>query len=136
VRCDPFTVRERARIMGFPDDFVFYGTTLDSEGRWDHDINRNSMVKQTGKAMPIQFSEYVSRQVAAHIQKKPFTSSGRRVIPPNKFVDEAKQWYCDNIGYANQKAACGQCWMAETCDIKRQKYNNLRSPKNNVMVGS
>ena len=31
-RCDPYTIRERARIQGFPDDFTFYGTVMGGRG--------------------------------------------------------------------------------------------------------
>jgi len=76
------------------------------------------MVKQTGKAMPIQFSEYVSRQIAAHIQKKDFTASGNRVIDDNEYVDEAKKWYCKTIGYGQQKKACNACWLDGQCEVQ------------------
>jgi site-specific DNA-cytosine methylase len=121
IRCEPYTIRERARIQGFPDDFVFYGTHLDSEGRWHHDANLH-MVKQTGKAMPIQFCRYVSEQIAAKIEGRPFESSRRRILPPNILVDEAKRWYCGNVGYADQESACGACWMASTCEIRTGRY--------------
>ncbi len=65
----PLTVRERARLQGFPDDFVFYGERLDDAGRWDHEKNA-PMIKQTGKAMPVQFCRYVARQVRDHIEKR------------------------------------------------------------------
>ena len=122
VRCEPYTVRERARIQGFPDDFIFYGTKLNERGEWDHDVNRETMVKQTGKAMPVQFCQYFSEQVAARISGRRFISSGKRVIPANEHVDQAKQWYCQNVGYADQEAACSACWMREKCKIRVQKY--------------
>lgn len=121
IRCSPFTVRERARIQGFPDGFVFYGTRLNEAGEWDHEKNFH-MVKQTGKAMPVQFCRYVSEQIAAHIQGREFTSSGRRVIKPNAHVDEAKRWYCENVGYADQERACASCWLYDRCTIRARKY--------------
>ena len=120
-RCEPYTIRERARIQGFPDDFVFYGTVMNDQGEWNHDTNMH-MVKQTGKAMPIQFCTYVSKQIAAKIQEQPFEASGRRVIPPNEHVDRAKAWYCQNVGYSDQEAACGACWMAQHCAIRVDRY--------------
>lgn len=121
----PYTVRERARLQGFPDDFAFYGTVLDQErGQrvWNHDRNMH-MVRQTGKAMPIQFCEYVSEQIKAHIIGMPYVAghapaTNTRVIQPNAYVDEAKRWYCGNVGYANQAGACGSCQMAAGCDIR------------------
>lgn len=120
-RCEPYTIRERARIQGFPDDFEFYGAVLNERGEWNHDTNMH-LVKQTGKAMPVQFATYVAGQVAAKIEKKEFTSSGRRVIPANEHVDEAKRWYCQEVGYADQRAACGECWLAQRCTIRTEKY--------------
>lgn len=121
IRSEPYTIRERARIQGFPDDFVFYGTVLNDRGEWNHDTNPH-MVKQTGKAMPIEFATYVSKQVAAKIQGQAFEASGQRVIDPHPMIDEAKQWYCDNVGYSAQEAACGACWMAQHCAIRVDRY--------------
>lgn len=117
----PYTIRERAAIQGFPDDFIFYGTKLDEAGYWNHDKNVH-MVKQTGKAMPIQFCAYVSGQVAAHLKGEPFESSGARLIAPNDYVDSAKAWYCENVGYADQQKACNACWLYDRCTIRMRKY--------------
>lgn len=120
-RCYPLTIRERARIQGFPDDFVFYGTKFDAEGKWDHEKN-SAMIKQTGKAMPVQFCRYVSRQIAAHCRGEPFVTSGKRVLTPNKYVDAAKTWYCANVGYADQEKACKNCWLYDACDVRGPRY--------------
>lgn len=120
-RCEPYTIRERARIQGFPDDFVFYGTVLNERGEWNHDLNPH-MVKKTGKAMPIQFCEYVSKQIHAYIRGKPWKKSGQRMLEANEHVDEAKRWYCQSVGYANQRAACTQCWLYRSCSIRYSKY--------------
>ena len=108
----PFSVRERARIQGFPDDFVFYGTRHEPDGSWVHAKNSN-VVKQTGKAMPIQFCEYVSRQIAAHIRGEPFETTGERVEKQNHLVDEAKRWCYRNIEYANLEAVLKNCWLQD-----------------------
>lgn len=116
--CLPYSIRERARIQGFPDSFVFYGTKRDRYGRWNHDKNI-FMVKQTGKAMPVQFNSYIAEQVASHIQGKKFRkATGERLIEPNPYVNSAKRWYCDNVGYSNQEGACLNCWMYQTCDLQ------------------
>ena len=113
----PYTIRERARIQGFPDDFYFYGTKLDKKGQWDHDRNMH-MVKQTGKAMPIQFCTYVAEQVKAHIEGKKFKSTGVRLLPPDHHIDQAKLWYCKSGGgYADQRAACEACWLQSRCTV-------------------
>jgi site-specific DNA-cytosine methylase len=102
----PFTLRERARIQGCPDDFIFYGEKLP----WNHEKN-SDMIKQTGKFMPVQFCTYISKQIAAHIKKKKFRSSGNQLINHSKYIDEAKTWYCENVGYNHQKQVCKACWL-------------------------
>lgn len=114
----PLSIRERARIQGFPDDFVFYGTRLDAKGRWNHDKN-NDMIKETGKAMPLQFNRYVAEQIRAHSEGKKFHSSGARLLVPNQYVTEAKRWYCAEVGYADQKRACEACWLRASCGLER-----------------
>jgi site-specific DNA-cytosine methylase/very-short-patch-repair endonuclease len=123
LRCDPLTIRERARIQGFPDDFVFYGVTLDPDGTWDHDVNRSVAIRQTGKAMPIQFCRYVSWQVADHVQgRQADPSYSRRVLRPNEHVDQAKLQYCETRGYADQEKACAACWLYDRCTVRSRKY--------------
>lgn len=116
----PYSIRERARIQGFPDDFIFYGTEFDKKGHWNHDKNIH-MVRQTGKAMPIQFNRYFAEQVRHAIQKQPFEATGQRVLTPNQYISDAKSWYCDNVGYRNQKDVCANCWQRQTCELKRRK---------------
>lgn len=120
----PYTIRERARLQGFPDDFAFYGVVYsdeDGQRRWNHDKNMH-MVRQTGKAMPIQFCTYVSEQVAAHIKGVPFSGTNTRVIQPNEYVDAAKRWYCETVGYSAQEKACQACWLAPGCDIRERLH--------------
>ena len=115
-RCLPYTIRERARIQGFPDDFIFYGTILNEKGEWNHTKDA-TIVKQTGKAMPVQFNAYIAKQIAAHINGVKFESSGHRFLPPDRYVDDAKQWYCENVGYSNQPKACEECTMLFRCHL-------------------
>jgi len=124
----PYTIRERARLQGFPDDFSFHGTVYseeDGQRKWNHDKNMH-MIRQTGKAMPIQFCEYVANQVRSHIQGMPYVpghapATNTRVIQPNEYVSAAKEWYCTNVGYADQRKACGSCWLARGCVIREAK---------------
>ncbi len=120
-RCDPYTIRERARIQGFPDDFVFYGTILNERGEWNHETNPH-MVKKTGKAMPVQFCTYVSKQIAAHIAGQEFEATGLRLLENNEHVDTAKAWYCANVGYSDQLKACNSCWLVNNCTTRLEKY--------------
>ena len=50
------SVREAARLQGFPDDFVFTG-------------NLNSMAKQVGNAVPVDLALSVGRHFAEHLKK-------------------------------------------------------------------
>lgn len=120
----PFSIRERARIQGFPDDFVFYGTRLDEHGRWNHDLN-GPMVKQTGKAMPIEFNRYVARQIKAHIEGKTFKTSKRRFLKPSGMIDQAKQDFCRISGYSNQAQACSCCWLQQSCTLPQRRDEDL-----------
>ena len=103
----PLTIRERARIQGCPDSFIFLGT-------------RANLIKQTGKFMPVQFCEYLSRQIAAHVKGKKFKSSGKRILVPNSYIDQAKKDFCRLSGYSNQEKACQVCWI-DNCNLKRRE---------------
>lgn len=115
----PYTIRERARIQGFPDDFIFFGVRMLKGNMWNHDKNID-VVKQTGKAMPIQFNRFAAEQIRAHMEKKPFECSEKRLIPRNEYVDQAKMWYCEHVGYSSQKKACAQCWMKDECPRRKK----------------
>jgi len=52
---------------------------------------------------------------------RPFESSGERLIAPNPYVDDAKRWYCDHVGYADQARACA-AWLYDGCTIRTTKY--------------
>jgi len=117
----PYSLRERARVQGTPDDFVFYGTKYEKDGTWDHERN-NHMVKQTGKFMPVEFCRNFAQQVAAHIKGKPRKLPGTRLLAHNPYIDDAKRWYCENTGHADQARACGACWMYTRCEIRHHKY--------------
>ena len=116
----PFSLRERARIQGFPDDFIFYSEKVDDKGEWCHEDNI-VLVRQTGKAMPVQFCRYVSEQIRAHVEGRSFESSRSRIIKPHPHVDEAKRWYCENVGYADKEHVCSACWKSAACLVVKQE---------------
>ncbi len=54
------TIRERARLMGWPDDFhVTDGTMIDRSRRY-------KLIEATGRAVPSEFPQYLIRQIADH----------------------------------------------------------------------
>lgn len=61
-----FTLRETARIQGFPDEFVFYGARL-------------HVTRQIGNAVPVELAEALGRklfrQTSSSKDKKPLTGS-------------------------------------------------------------
>lgn len=115
----PLTVRERARIQGFSDSFVFHS---DEEGPfrevWEpYNSDGQRGIKQTGKAMPLQFCTFVAAQVKAHIEGRRFKASGRRVIKENPLVSQAKRDFCRLSGYSNPEAAQAACWLNEPVEF-------------------
>lgn len=119
IRKLPLSIRERARIQGFPDDFVFHHDEAGPDRPiWEpYSSDGQRGIKQTGKAMPLQFCTYVADQVKHHIEKKPFKTSRARVAKPNDLVSEAKMEFCRLTGYARQDEACKACWLRATCPI-------------------
>jgi len=89
LRCLPLTIRERARIMGFPDDFIFYGTRFEDDGTWVHSRNRN-MIQQTGRCIPCEFPKFLIDQFVAFCNNdKKYTCSFQRLAKPNRYIQEA-----------------------------------------------
>lgn len=117
----PLSIRERARVQGFPDDFVFYSEKVNDRGEWDH-LKNLHLIKQTGKAMPVQFCRYASEQIMGHIRGISIPTSGERLLRSDSNIDSAKRWYCENVGYSDQEKACRNCWMEDSCSIRVEKY--------------
>jgi len=122
IRRLPLTVRERARIQGFPDSFIFY-SDAEGPGRkiWEpYNSDGQRGVKQTGKAMPLQFCTFVADQVKHKIEGRDFEATGVRLLKPNALVSKAKLDFCEQSGYADQESACQACWLKDTCHIRRE----------------
>jgi len=122
IRWTPMSLRERARIQGFPDDFTFYTTPNGPfEKLWDpYKGDGIRGVKQTGKAMPIQFCAYVAKQVKDHINGNRPAFRGTRTLDPNVDVTDAKQEFCKLSGYSDQARACGSCWHKPKCKLEQR----------------
>jgi len=111
----PLTIRERARIQGCPDDFLFYGPP-------------EVLIRQTGKFMPVQFCTFVARQIAAHIKKKRFVSTGKRIVKNSPFVDEARIKVCEDPK-RRRKEFCEFCGVVSFCPWKTGKsWTNSKRP--------
>lgn len=122
---DPFTIRERARIQGCPDDFIFYPLNyLDDWAMYD------AIYKQTGKFMPVEFCTYIAEQIAAHIRGERFCSTGERMLKGQPNIDEAKKWYCENVGYTDQPSACEFCHQTKDCEGPQPSFEELKEATN------
>jgi len=109
----PLTVRERARVQGFPDSFIFVLPEKDKG---------NLGVKQTGKAMPVEFCRFAAKQFIAHLEEQNFDeASGSRfsIIPEE--ISREKEEYCKNFGYSYQEQACNTCWKKRNCLTRTEK---------------
>ena len=113
----PLTVRERARIQGFPDEFRF---PIDQDLPAHEQLHIGT--KATGKAMPLQFCRYVTHRFIDHLEGKVGSddATGMRFygnIP--ELITQEKEKYCAEFGYSNQAAACNRCWH-EKCPIRHK----------------
>ncbi len=115
----PYSLRERLRIQGFPDDFILYGTKLEEDGSWNAMRNGN-MTRQTGKGMPVQWATFIAQQIADYYNgvETKLVHTKHHYTPP--IVSEAKQTICRDLGgYGkNQDRACEVCWLREKCTIR------------------
>jgi DNA (cytosine-5)-methyltransferase 1 len=65
------TLREGARLQGFPDDYVFSGS-------------KREITKQIGNAIPPPMAEAVAKSLRVTLQKSAFFSDGISVPPLGK----------------------------------------------------
>lgn len=112
--CRLLTVRERARMQGCPDDFVFI-----PEGQKPGDRGWAKQVMQTGKFMPVEFTTYLSAYVKWFLEgNRPEDfpqATFERHIKPNQHIDNAKQGWCEMYGYACQEQVCRFCGSRKGC---------------------
>lgn len=102
----PFTIRERAKIQGCPDEFTFIPVGIDTQNK-----EYLKLLKQTGKFMPVEFTTFLTKQIMVFLndERHESTYSGKRVIKSNPLIDNNKQLYCHFIEYNNQKKVCEFC---------------------------
>ena len=112
----PFTIRERAKIQGAPDDFVFLPEGITRTGK-----EYGSLIKQTGKFMPVEFTSFVTAQIKAFLNgtRKDEDYTQERTLNPNKYVDENKYEYCHSVGYSNQEKVCEFCGSKKYCAMRK-----------------
>lgn len=124
----PLSIRERARIQGFGDDFVFFHDTEGPDRKvWEpYNSDGQRGIKQTGKAMPLHFCNFVAAQVQAHCQGKKFKATGQRVIKDNDQVSKAKRDFAEQSGYANPEAVAKACWLDEPPEYYAEKKTKRR----------
>jgi hypothetical protein len=103
-----FTIRERARIQGCPDSFIFYPTNI------KEDWKKHKLLRlQTGKYIPYQFTSYLTQQIKNFMEGEKGDYTGKRFLKNNDMITTAKYTYCQNTIYSNQPEACKWCWI--TC---------------------
>lgn len=130
----PFTIRERAKIQGCPDDFEFV-----PDIRPDGSKTYGCLVRQTGKFMPVEFCTYITGQfmdlLTGKYNHEKYT--GKRLISPNPTIDYNKYWYCMRGGaYSDQHNACKFCGSKAYCDKCMRKLDKeekalFADPQNN-----
>lgn len=118
----PFTIRERARIQGCPDDFVFLPTGITTTIP-----ERKMLIKQTGKFMPVEFCTFATGQIKAFLMRRrnEYDYTGKRLTKPNPVIDENKFNYCQTVGYTNQKKVCQFCGSKEFCKTHKNTQLTL-----------
>lgn len=108
----PYTIRERAKIQGCPDDFVFF-----PEGVTETNKSYSNLIKQTGKFMPVEFCTYLTNMIEDFLEEgldeELYTKE--RFLNPNEHIDRNKYEYCNNVGYSGLKKACQFCGSKKYC---------------------
>lgn len=111
----PFTIRERARIQGVPDNFIFLPLDYMENPAY------TKVYKQGGKFIPVEFTTYLSKLIMAHIKGRKLRAITGRRHHTSEYVDEAKFIFCENKGYSQQAKACENCWLKHECELEVKK---------------
>ena len=111
----PLTIRERAKLQGVPDDFVF----IPKEDFFNKK-EYNFLLKQTGKCIPVEFTTFLIQQISDFLngvrQESNYTKV--RLIDSDPLIDNNKSMYCQVIGYSNQLKVCEFCNNKSCCKYK------------------
>lgn len=120
----PFTIRERAKIQGCPDDFVFIPEMIPEGSNHTY----GNLVRQTGKFMPVEFCTFITQQFTDLLngEYSPEKYTCKRVINSNPTINESKYEYCKHVGYTDQENACKFCGSARYCKSQQIKEFNKR----------
>lgn len=116
----PFTIRERAKIQGCPDDFVFLPKGVNKQNK-----DYQNLIKQTGKFMPVEFCTFITQQIKDFLEgnRKDEDYTQKRLINPNIYVDQNKYDFCQMGGYSAQEKVCEFCGSKKYCELVKQKEN-------------
>jgi site-specific DNA-cytosine methylase len=117
----PFSLRERLRIQGAPDDFVLKGVRPEEDGTWDF-RNNLAMMIQTGKFMPVQFCKYVSITIARHLQGLERNQATNRRSARHPKIDDYKMKTCSLID--KDRRPCEACWISN-CNLKKVSFSDI-----------
>lgn len=111
----PFTIRERAKLGGCPDDFIFIPNQENETKRW-----HNNLIHQTGKFMPVEFTSFLTQQIKDFLEgvRKDENYTQKRIIDSKPDVDKAKYEYCQEFGYSNQSKVCEFCGSKRYCKLR------------------
>lgn len=118
--CQPFTIRERARIQGCPDWFVFV-----PEDARPGTPEYTKLIVQTGKFMPVEFCTYLTGYIKwfleGNVPEHYPASTHQRCLHPNDEVNNAQWEWCGDYDYTNQEKACEWCGSQEGCSFREYK---------------
>ncbi len=104
IRNDPLTCRERARIQGFSDNFIFVLKSNFSR----------VMGCQTGQAIPFEFMNYLTYQIKCFLENEPFESSCTRYLSDD-MIEKNKMEYCKE--YGKKEIECTYCVCKPFCTV-------------------